>query len=126
MVRKIILSVMVVVLACGLMVACTAYWLVGKILEAEGHAFYSGSGAWSRILEYAEETGNDKYVQEAQESVSMFQDGIADWKEVAPLFFLDPEDFKSDQTEAYEVTDSSIKNGENPLAYLDEEFTDAP
>jgi hypothetical protein len=89
------------------------------VIKAEGQSLYSGAGAWSRIQEFAREQGNPKYIAEADKSLKFLEDGIKEWRESAQAVGLDINSFEKMRATAYETTDRNIKNGENPLAYLD-------
>jgi hypothetical protein len=90
-----------------------------KVLKAEGMSLYSGAGAWSRIQEYAREQGNPKYIAETDKSLKFLEGGIKQWRERAEAANLDINSFEKMRIIAYETTDRNIKNGVNPLAYLD-------
>ena len=89
------------------------------VIKAQGQSLYSGAGAWSRIQEFAREQGNAKYIAEADRSLKFLEDGIKQWRESAQAVGLDINSFEKMRATAYEGTDQNIKNGQNPLAYLD-------
>ena len=85
--------------------------------EAEGKAFYSSMGAWTRIQEFAKASGKTNYIAEADKKVAFIQEQLNEWR-------LDSDSqnisrFEKMQATAYETTDRNIKGGLNPLAYLD-------
>ncbi len=91
----------------------------GVDLKAQGQALYSGAGAWSRIQEFARAQGNTKYIAEADRTLKLLEDDIKQWRESAQAVGLDITSFEKMRATAYETTDRNIKNGQNPLAYLD-------
>jgi len=91
----------------------------GAVLKAQGQALYSGAGAWSRVQEFARAQGNARYIAEADSKLKFLEDGIKQWRESAQAVGLDITSFEKMRTTAYETTDRNIKNGQNPLAYLD-------
>ena len=91
----------------------------GVVLKAQGQALYSGAGAWSRIQEFARAQGEANYIAEADSNLKFLEDGIKQWRESAQVVGLDITSFEKMRATAYETTDRNIKNGQNPLAYLD-------
>jgi len=115
---KKVLTILGVVAVAGLVLLAVA--VVGfahKLHEAEGRAFYSGLGAWTRIQEFARASGKTNYIAEADRNVAFLQDGLNDWKQSAAG--QDLSRFEKMQATAYETTDKNIKGGLNPLAYVD-------
>jgi len=91
----------------------------GVVLKAQGQSLYSGAGAWSRIQEFARAQGEANYIAEADSNLKFLEDGIKQWRESAQVVGLDITSFEKMRATAYETTDRNIKNGQNPLAYLD-------
>jgi len=89
------------------------------MLEEEGRALYSGAGAWSRVQEFAKSQGKANYIAEADSTLKFLEDGIKQWRNRTLTAGLDITAFEKMRSAAYETTDRNIKNGQNPLAYLD-------
>jgi len=106
------------VVSCSLLIY-VVFKAGGVVLKAQGQSLYSGAGAWSRIQEFAREQGNPKYIAEADSNLKFLEDGIKQWRESAQAVGLDITSFEKMRATAYETTDRNIKNGQNPLAYLD-------
>jgi hypothetical protein len=95
---------------------------VGK---AHGNALYSSVGAWTRIQEFAHEQGKSNYIAEAEHKLSLLQSELKAWRETAPST-TDFVALDKMQVSAYQTTDRNIKNGQNPLAYLDGALSGRP
>ena len=94
---------------------------VGK---AHGQALYSSVGAWTRIQEFAQSQGKSNYIAEAESKLTLLKNDLKSWRESAPSG-TDYAALEKMQATAYETTDRNIKNGQNPLAYLDPPITGA-
>lgn len=92
--------------------------VAGTINKATGHALYSSMGAWTRIQEFAHAQGKSNYVAEADRMVATLDDNLKAWRANASSS-ADIAALEKMRTAAYETTDRNIKNGQNPLAYLD-------
>lgn len=90
------------------------------IRKAHGQALYSGAGAWTRILEFAKDQGKSNYIAEAESNLAILESDLKSWREEAEAAGVDIASFEKMRATAYETTDLNIKNGLNPLAYLDE------
>ncbi len=88
------------------------------IRQAHGHALYSGAGAWKRISEFAHAEGKSNYIAEADSKLAMLESDLKAWREAAGTG-ADFSAFEKMRETAYATTDQNIKNGQNPLAYLD-------
>jgi hypothetical protein len=117
--KKILIVLGIVAIIGCLLLIFTVYKAGKIILKAQGQSLYSGAGAWSRIQEYAQEQGNTKYIAEAERSLKFLEDNIKEWRENAQAVGLDVNSFEKMRDIAYETTDRNIKNGQNPLEYLD-------
>jgi hypothetical protein len=98
---------------------CLVFIAGRTVLKAEGQALYSAAGAWSRIQEYARTEGKTNYVSEANSKMEFLESQIASWRSRAEGTGINIADFEKMRRTAYETTDRNIKNGQNPLAYLD-------
>jgi len=116
--KVLIILVIATIVGCSLLVYIV-FKAGGVVIKAQGQSLYSGAGAWSRIQEFAREQGNAKYIAEADRSLKFLEDGIKEWRESAQSVDLDITSFEKMRATAYETTDRNIKNGQNPLAYLD-------
>ena len=91
----------------------------GVVRKAHGQALYSSVGAWKRIQEFAHAQGKSNYIAEADSKLALLEADRKGWRETAPSG-TDIAALEKARTTAYETTDRSIKNGRNPLAYLDQ------
>ena len=94
-------------------------YMGGSAAEAHGRALYSSLGAWTRIREFARGHGNADYVAEADKTVALLERDLKEWREMGLECAKDLAPFEKLRAEAYAQTDRNIRNGENPLAYLD-------
>jgi hypothetical protein len=101
------------------LVAFCLYKAAGFILEAQGRALYSAAGAWTRIHEFAVAQGKPKYIAAAESTLGQLESDLKQWREAAEAMGFDISSFEKTNSTAYETTDKNIKNGHNPLAYLD-------
>jgi hypothetical protein len=104
-------------------VVCVVLLIVGLVKigrtfhEAEGRAFYSAYGAWTRIDEFAHASGKSNYIAVADGNVAMIKGQLDQWRQNAST--ADIAAFEKMQATAYQTTDRNLKSGLNPLAYLD-------
>ncbi len=108
----------VVVVLGGVLLAAVLY-MGGSAAEAHGRALYSSVGAWTRIREFARERGDAGYIAEADKTVALLERDLAQWREMGLECAKDLAPFEKLRAEAYAQTDQNIRNGQNPLAYLD-------
>lgn len=117
--KKILIALgIAAVVGCSLMIY-VVFKAGGVVLKAHGQALYSGAGAWLRIQEFARAQGKTNYIAEADSNLTLLESDIKVWRERAEAAGLDIASFEKMRTTAYETTDRNIKNGQNPLAYLD-------
>jgi len=117
--KKVLITLgIVAVVGCSLLIY-VVFKAGNVVLKAQGQSLYSGAGAWSRIQEFAREQGNPKYIAEADSKLKFLEDGIKQWRESAQELGLDITSFEKMRATAYETTDRNIKDGQNPLAYID-------
>jgi hypothetical protein len=117
----IVCASVVIALFCGV----GGVFVVAKVVKfgsavhkATGQALYSSVGAWTRIEEFAQAQEKSNYMAEAQSRLKLLKDDLKSWRESAPSS-TDFGALEKMQASAYETTDRNIKNGLNPLAYLD-------
>lgn len=106
------------IIAVGLL-AFVLWKAAGVVREAHGRALYSSYGAWSRIQEFAHAQGKTNYIAEADKTAALIEHDLKQWSDTAMASGKDVSRFEKMQADAYETTDRNIKNGQNPLAYLD-------
>lgn len=95
------------------------------LAKAHGETLYTGVGAWTRIAEFAHAQGKSHYIAEADENLRLLTHDLRAWRETAPSD-TDFAALEKLQSTAYDTTDRNIKNGQNPLAHLDEPGFTAP
>jgi hypothetical protein len=93
-------------------------FFISEARRAVGPALYSSMGASIRIQEYAHAAGKTNYIAYADNQVTLVQGWINDWQKTAEN--ADPAKLHELETNAYVTMDKNIKNGVNPLAFLDE------
>jgi hypothetical protein len=91
----------------------------GTFHKAHGHALFSAIGAWTRVQEYARAQGKADYIVEADKKMAHLEKDLSAWRQSMETADLDMAAFEQMRATAYETTDRNIKNGQNPLAYLD-------
>ena len=116
--KIILIAVAAVVIVVGVLVVLLLVKFGGALADAHGHALYSGAGAWTRVAEFARETGMPHYIAEADNTLDMLHRDLAAWRESAPAG-TDFAALEKAQAIAYQTTDANIRKGDNPLAYLD-------
>jgi len=116
--KKILIILGIVAVAGFLLLLVVIFSAVTVIRRAEGPAIYSGVGAWTRIDEFAHAQGKTNYIAFADSQLALLQEAQKQWQKVASI--QDLSRLQKIQTNAYATTDRNIKNGQNPLAYLDE------
>lgn len=115
--KKILIAVGVAAAIGGVLLMVALIKFVHVIHEAEGRALYSSVGAWTRIQEFAHASGKTNYIVFADSQLAMLQHQLNGWQQNARQ--ADLSSFEKLQVTAYATTDKNIKNGLNPLAYLD-------
>lgn len=108
-----------IVAAIGVAVlAIFLFRVVTAFRTATGQALYSSVGSWTRIQEFAHAQGKSNYIVFADTNLAMLEHNLKIWRENAPSS-VDFTAFEKMRATAYETADRNIKNGQNPLAYLD-------
>lgn len=87
------------------------------IHEAEGQALYSSIGSWTRIQEFAHAGGKTNYIAYTDLQMQEIQKMLDEWKKNAGSTEIS--NYEKMEATAYVQTDKNIKNGQNPLAFLD-------
>jgi len=116
---QLIIAVGIAVVVGGVLlmvVLCTAARVVR---EAYGRTLYSNIGAWMRIREFARTQGKIKYIGEAESRLEVLEQDLRGWHEGTTARGSDIARFEKLRAAAYDETDKQIKDGQNPLAYLD-------
>ena len=91
---------------------------IAVVRRARVQALYSAVGAWQRIQEYAHAQGKSNYIAVADTNFTEMQANLIAWRDTAPAG-TDFSALEKMRRTAYDTTDRNIKNGQNPLAYLD-------
>jgi len=115
--KKVLITLGIVAVVGAVLLIVVLVKVAHTIHDAEGRAFYSGIGAWTRIQEFAKASGKTNYIAEADSKMAFLQQELSDWKQNASE--QDFSSFEKMKAAAYETTDKNIKGGLNPLAYLD-------
>jgi hypothetical protein len=115
--KKVLIILGVVAVIGGILLIVALFKVAHVVRDAEGRAFYSGIGAWTRIQEFAHASGKTNYIAEADRKMAFLQQQLSDWQQ--NIAGQDISSFEKMKATAYETTDKNIKNGLNPLAYLD-------
>jgi hypothetical protein len=118
MILSVGISVALICGALGVFVVAKLVKFGGAIHKAQGQALYSSVGAWTRIHEFAQAQGKSNYIAAAESRLTFLKDELKAWRASAPSS-TDFGALEKAQATAYETTDRNIKNGQNPLAYLD-------
>jgi len=116
--KTILISLAAVAVIGAVLAAFILVKISGTVSKAHGDALYSGIGAWTRIQEFAHAQGKSNYIAEAERSLTFLKNDLKSWRESAPSS-TDFAALEKRQATAYETTDRNIKNGQNPLGYLD-------
>ena len=120
--KIILISLAVVAVIGGVLVLFVLVKFGSAVGKAHGRALYSSAGAWTRIQEFAQVQGKSNYIAEAESKLTLLKNDLKAWREIAPSS-TDFAALEKMQATAYETTDRNIKNGQNPLAYLDGSLT---
>ena len=115
--KKVLIIVGVVCMVGFLLFVAVLFKVVSVIRHAEGPALYSSLGASTRIQEYARASGKTNYIAYANQQVALIQDALNGWQKTADS--MDTSNLEKMEAAAYATTDKNIKNGLNPLAFLD-------
>jgi len=123
--KAVLISLAVVAVIGGILALIVLVKFGGAVTKAHGQALYSSVGAWTRIQEFAHAQGKSNYIAEAESKLTFIKGDLKVWRETAPSA-TDFAALERMQAAAYETTDRNIKNGQNPLAYLDGALSGAP
>lgn len=116
--KKILIILGIVAMAGFLFLILFVTFVVYEIHQARGPVLYSCVGEWTRIDEFAHQKGNTNYITFADGQLAMYQKVASQWRETAPASKIS--EYERMQADAYTNMDKNIRNGLNPLAYLDD------
>ena len=117
--KKILIALGIAALVGGVLLVIVLFKAAGAFHEVHGKALYSSLGAWTRIQEFAQVQQNTNYIAEVDKKMEFIEQQLKDWRGGVEAADLDIASFEKLRAIAYETTDKNIKNGINPLAYLD-------
>jgi hypothetical protein len=117
--KKVLIALGIAAVIGGVLLIFVLFKAAGVVREAHGRALYSSAGAWTRIQEFARSQGKTNYIVEADRKLGFIENDLKEWRQGAEAAGLDVTSFEKLRAAAYETTDRNIKNGQNPLAYLD-------
>jgi hypothetical protein len=113
------LIILGIVAAAGLLLLILLVALVVyEIRTSKGPVLYSCVGEWTRIDEYAHQQKNTNYITFADGQLTMYQQVSQEWGKKASASEISK--CEKMQADAYALMDKNIRNGLNPLAYLDD------
>jgi hypothetical protein len=92
--------------------------VAGAVRTAHGQTLYSSVGSWRRIQEFAHAQGKTNYIAEADRTLALLERDLKAWRDSAPAG-TDFGALEKMEEFANKTTDAKIKNGQNPLGYLD-------
>jgi hypothetical protein len=116
--KKILIIVGIVVMAGFLFLILFVAFVVYEIHKDRGAVLYSCAGEWTRIDEFAHQQGKTNYIVFADGQLTMYQKVANQWRETASASEISK--CEKMQADAYTNMDKNIRNGLNPLAYLDD------
>src|SRR6476620_4827873 len=116
--KAILITLAILAVVGGALLVFVIFKATGVVRTAHGQALYSSVGAWKRIQEFAHAQGKSNYVAEADSKVAMLEADLKAWREGASSG-TDIGALEKMGDAAYKTIDQNIKNGQNPLAYLD-------
>jgi hypothetical protein len=116
--KKVLIVTGIVAMAAFLFLILFATFVVYEIHKDRGPVLYSCAGMWTRIDEYAHQQENTNYIVFADGQLAMYQKVANQWRETASASEISK--CEKMQADAYTNMDKNIRNGLNPLAYLDD------
>jgi hypothetical protein len=116
--KKVLIILGIVAASVFLLLMLFVGFVVYEIQKSKGPVFYSCVGEWTRIDEYAHQQEKTNYVVFADGQLDMYQKVSREWSHRASASEVSK--CKKMQADAYTQMDKNIKNGLNPLAYLDD------
>ena len=115
--KKALVILGIVAMAAFLFLFLFAAFVVYEIHKDRGPVLYSCVGMWTRIDEYAHDQGKTNYIVFADGQLAMYQKVASQWREKASASEISQ--CEKMQADAYTNMDNNIRNGLNPLAYVD-------
>ena len=116
--KKILIILGIVAAAGFLLVILFATFVVYEIRKDKGPTLYSCVGMWTRVDEFAHQGGKTNYIVFADGQLEQYQTASKKWSEGASASEISK--CEKMQADAYTNMDNNIRNGLNPLAYLDD------
>jgi hypothetical protein len=120
--KKVFIILGIVAAAAFLILILFVTFVVYEIHQSRGPVLYSCVGMWTRIDEFAHQKGNTNYITFADGQLQQYQTVSKEWGKSASASEISK--CQKMQADAYTNMDKNIRNGLNPLAYLD--MTNAP
>jgi hypothetical protein len=116
--KKILIILGIIAVVVFLLIVAFSFMVFRAIHKAEGPALYSSMGAWTRIQEFAHAEGKTNDIAFADKQVAQIQTMLDEWKKTVGSEELSK--LHAAQAAAYAQEDKNIKNGQNPLAFLND------
>jgi hypothetical protein len=116
--KKVLIILGIVATAGLLLLILFVALVVYEIHTSKGPVLYSCVGEWTRIDEYAHQKGDTNYIVFADGQLQQYQMAAKGWGKSASASEISK--YEKMQADAYALMDKNIKNGLNPLAYVDE------
>jgi len=116
--KKVLIILGVLALAGLLLLLAAIFTAVTVIHGVNGRVLYSCVGEWTRVDEFAHAEGKTNYIVFADGQLTMYRAAQKKWRESTGTGDLSR--LQKMQADAYARMDRNIKNGLNPLAYLDD------
>ena len=115
--KKFLIIFGIIVLVGVVLFVAVLYVIAGAIKREAGPQMYSTVGEWTRIDEYAHAGGKTNYIVYADSQLAMLQNTVNVWQK--NVGFTDVSNLEIIRSNAYATADKDIKNGQNPLGFLD-------
>ena len=116
--KKVVVILGIVAVAGFFLLLVVIFAVVTAIRQDKGRVLYSCVGEWTRTDEFAHAGGKTNYIVFADGQLAMYRDAQKKWQQSAGI--RDLSRLQKMQDDAYATMDRNIKNGLNPLAYLDD------
>jgi hypothetical protein len=115
--KKILIILGIVAVSGFLFLILFVTFVVYEIHKTRGPVLYSCVGMWTRIDEYAHQQEKTNYITFADGQLAMYQKVANQWRMTAAASEISK--CEKMQADAYTNMDKNIRNGLNPLTYLD-------